>query len=181
MNQFWRRNSLVSLSLERAADDDLPALHAILVLCGEHMARTQSLSHWYPFLSLDQFSQGIDSAHLYAVYEDQFLVGTFHLKTKPRPYYPAEYWADPDAKAFYFSALGVLPSFQGRGIGGWCMAQAERIAAENGCSALRFDAVGNNAPLLRFYDRLGYERRGIIDFPDYDFGHTVCYERILRR
>ena len=169
----------MSTRLKIATEDDLPALHAILVMCGEHMARTQGLTHWYPFLTFTTYAEVAASAQPYAVYEDGFLAGTFYFKTEPRPYYPVEYWTDPDARAFYFAALGVLPSFQGRGIGSWCMAQVERLAVENGCKAIRFDAAANNTALMRFYDRLGYERRGVITFSNPAIGDTVAYERVL--
>jgi GNAT superfamily N-acetyltransferase len=165
----------MTYQLQCVSESDLPVMYALLVLCGEHMHRTLGLSHWYPFRPYDIFLQQIDPNAVYAIYSDDILAGTFALNSQPRHYYQAQLWAEPKAKALYFGMFGVLPVFQKQGIGRWATQQADRIAQEQGYAALRFDAVAYHPTLLAFYDRLGYERRGLLSFSS--GRDIVCYER----
>ena len=61
--------------------------------------------------------------------------------------------------ALYLSKLAILPDRQGRGLGTWCVAQVEALAAAQGCTVIRFDAIAAHSALLRFYERLGYVER----------------------
>jgi GNAT superfamily N-acetyltransferase len=70
----------------------------------------------------------------------------------------------------------VLPEYQGRGIGTWCMRRVERLARGAGCVAVRLDAYERYAELLRFYEKLGYRRKGTIYWKDLG---TVCFEKQL--
>lgn len=165
------------LRLQAVDAQDLPVMYALLVLCGEHMHRTLGLSHWYPFRPYDIFLKQIDVNEVYAIYSDEILAGTFALNPQPRPYYQAPMWAQPEARAMYFGLFGVLPAFQKQGIGRWAMQQADALAQVKGYTALRFDAVEKHPKLLKFYDGLGYERRGVLSFPQYS--DAVCYERVF--
>ncbi|HEX2622234.1 MAG TPA: GNAT family N-acetyltransferase [Phototrophicaceae bacterium] len=169
----------MTFHLKLAVPDNHPALHAILVICGEHMHRTQGLSHWHPYRTFDDFMRLVDPQHFYAIYDDTYLIGTFHLTTSPRPYYDITKWANPAARAIYFGGFGILPHFQGKGAGKWSIQQADHLAVTEGYEVFRFDCVANNAPLLDFYDRLGYIRRGGLDFKNGAINPVMCYERSL--
>lgn len=167
------------LRLQKAAAADLPVMHALLVVCGEHLYRQTGLRHWYPFRTYEQWSQRLDTEQVYAVYAGDYLVGTFNLNPMPRPYYQDSLWHDPTAKAAYISGVGVLPPYQRQGIGHWMVAQAERLAAESGNAALRFDIVLADEALIRFCDGLGYARRGTISMAQWRLNDVLCYERVL--
>jgi GNAT superfamily N-acetyltransferase len=171
----------MSLRLQKVGTQDMPVMYALLVLCGEHMHRTLGLSHWYPFRPYEVFQQHVDENRLYAIYSDQHLAGTFTLTEMPRPYYQIEMWAQPDAKALYFGLFGVLPAFQGEGVGRWAMQQMDTLVQAEGFTAVRFDAIEHYPPLLRFYDRLGYTRRGLLPVSQIDarFKDLECYERVF--
>ncbi len=87
-------------------------------------------------------------------------VATMTLGTEcPRVHRP-EWFAKPTSKACYLTGLYVSPDEQGRGVGTWMMAQADRIAQTWSCAALRFDAYKGPAGAVPFYRRLGYASRG---------------------
>jgi GNAT superfamily N-acetyltransferase len=161
-----------------AAENDLPALHAILTLCGEYMHRKQGMSHWYPFRSFEIFKPEVAEAEVYAIYEDDLLTGTFYLTPKARAWYSTVNWANPEAKALYFGGFGILPFSQGRGLGAWVMNEIDMLTSTSGYEALRFDGVANNEPLMRFYEKLGYEKRGILETPR---SATMCFEKIFSK
>lgn len=168
-----------SLRLALVPESDLTSMHAILVLCAEHMHRAFGRSHWYPYREFPAWISRVDPARVYGIYKDNYLIGTFNLTDTRRPYQREVVWADADARAVYFGGFGVLPPFQGIGAGRWGMAQADRIAQEQGYAAIRFDGVASNTPLLRFYDGLGYERRGVMDLTAQGWQPVMCYERVF--
>jgi GNAT superfamily N-acetyltransferase len=163
--------------IAHVGDDALDAMNAILQLCGEHMHRVQGMGHWYPYRTGKKYRDGLDMRYLYAIYDGDVLVGTFNLNPKARTYYADVAWADKDAKAIYLGSFGILPAWQGRGLGSWVMAQIEALSASLGYEALRFDGASTNAPLLRWYEQLGYALRDLVMMRD-DYG-VQCYEKAL--
>lgn len=168
------------LRLSLVPESDLTSMHAILVLCAEHMHRAFGRSHWYPYRDFPAWISRVDAARVYGLYQGDYLIGTFNLTDTPRPYQNSVPWADPAAKAVYFGGFGILPSFQGIGAGRWGMAQADAMAQAAGYAAIRFDGVASNTPLVAFYDRLGYERRGICDLTAQGWQPVMCYERVFK-
>jgi GNAT superfamily N-acetyltransferase len=167
----------VILSLKKAAAAEIPQPHTLLVTCGKHMHETLGFAHWDPYLPLDEFIRVSAGHDLYGVYDAETLVATFSTGTTPRPYYNmASLWDNLQAKALYLGRFGVLPQYQHHGIGGWCMVQVDRLRREMGCAVVRFDALGSHSALLAFYDKLGYQRRGIIQR---DWGDLAVFEKIL--
>lgn len=167
----------MTLRMSHIQDKDLSSMHAILSICGEHMFRTQNMSHWYPFRDFEKYQAETTSADVYAIYDDAMLVGTFYVTPKMRPWYADVNWQNSEHKALYFGGFGVLPLAQGRGIGKWTMKQADTLAKISGYEVLRFDGVASNPALLKFYDNLGYQRCGLLATPR--GSEVMTYERFV--
>lgn len=163
------------------APADIYAAHSLLVLCGEHMHRTQALDHWYPYRALDIFTAELERAQatVYTITDDktQSLVGTFYLSAIMRAWYSTVQWHNNTHKACYLGGFGILPIMQGQGLGTWAMNHIDNIAQSGGYDTLRFDGVASNPPLLRFYDKLNYTRRGLLDTPR--GSQVMVYERVF--
>jgi GNAT superfamily N-acetyltransferase len=157
---------------------DLNAMHAILTLCGEYMHRAQAMHHWHPYSSFERWSARVDPARVYAVYDGDFLIGTFNLNDKPRDYQSRVAWANPAHRAVYFGGFGLLPMYWGGGLGKYLMAEVDAIAVAGGYDAIRFDGVASNAPLMRFYAKLGYEERGLLDLTPAGWKPIMNFERV---
>jgi GNAT superfamily N-acetyltransferase len=166
----------MSQSIRLATEDDLPVMHAVLTICGEDMHRNQGMSHWHPYGSFERYKAQIVAGSVYGVYEDEFLIGTFYLSETMPHYYASIDWGDPEAKALYGSKFGILPVVQKRGMGQWTMSAVDKLVEELGYKALRFDAVSRNESLIRFYDKLGYQRRAKLE-DDTGTVVAICYER----
>ena len=54
-------------------------------------------------------------------------------------------------------AVGVLPQYQGRGIGRALITQVEKFAREQGRPRLFVVTTNDNLPALAFYQRLGFQ------------------------
>lgn len=170
-----------TITIERAAQADLNAMHAILTLCGEHMHRTQDMHHWYPYSPFEKWLTRVDPQRVYALYDGALLVGTFNLNDTPRDYQREVAWQNPDHRAVYFGGMGLLPGYWGGGIGRWLMGEVDALVQAEGYDAIRFDGVASNAPLQRFYERLGYEKRDISDLTSQGRSPVMNFERVFTR
>lgn len=116
----------------------------------------------YPFARFERF---FTTREVFAVYLEGALVGTFTICTG-NDEYGLHHWANPGHQALYLSKLAILPEHQGRGLGSACLGAIEELAAQRCCQAIRFDAVSRHELLLKFYQRLGYQSRGVIQVRD---------------
>jgi GNAT superfamily N-acetyltransferase/ketosteroid isomerase-like protein len=156
----------------RTGADKVDELHGVLTKCGEDL-KNQGLDHWDPPYPLVSLKKDAEERRVYTIRLDRKLAGTFTIGTEPLEYYDASIWSSPEAEAIYACHLAILPELQGQGIGTWCMGEIERIAAEDGL-AVRLDGHEKHERLLHFYDKLGYERRGVVE----DRGcPLVCFEK----
>lgn len=171
----------MELALKRRGPDDIDDLYALIETCGEDMWRRLGLDHWKPPTPKDVFREYARTKDVFAVTRGGALVATFTIGLDPPEPYPPSRWADAAHRAVYLNKLAVVPGLQGRGLGRWSMDAVERLARARGAHAVRFDALTRNAPLLGFYDRLGYARCG--DMYVYDeIGRgwdIVLYEKVL--
>jgi acetyltransferase len=100
-------------------------------------------------------SELADGRVLLGAFTEGKLVGSVQLAPVPKP--NGRHRAE-------VQKLLVLRAFRGRGIGAALMAAAERKAAELGRWLLVLDTVPGQ-PAERLYERLGYQRAGVV--PDY--------------
>ncbi|MBM3290440.1 MAG: GNAT family N-acetyltransferase [Candidatus Hydrogenedentes bacterium] len=169
------------LAIEMRGPDRIDDLYALIEVCGEDMWRRLGLDHWKPPTPKDVFREYARTKEVFAVRDGEGLVATFTIGFDPPEPYPPSSWVDAAHRAVYLNKLAVHPRAQGRGLGRRCMETVERLARERGCDTVRFDALTRNAPLLAFYDRLGYARRGAMYVYDeiargWDI---VLYEKVL--
>lgn len=153
----------MTLSIKPAQPGQYKALYSVMALAGEHMHRVLKLSHWHPFPHSETFIAHLDGKEVFAIYEDEVLVGTFNISTQPEPYYHDDmsaYWRDAAAPAMYFSAFALLPGYQQQGIGSWAMGEMDKLVQQRGHERVRFDGVYQHKKLLQFYTRLGYRQCG---------------------
>jgi ribosomal protein S18 acetylase RimI-like enzyme len=76
-------------------------------------------------------------------------------------------------------SLAVAAPFQGRGVAGTLMADAEATAARRGARALRLEVRRDNARAIRFYLRRGYQQIGTIPLYYADKTDALRYEKAL--
>ena len=62
----------------------------------------------------------------------------------------------PQENRFYVSSVYVLPSFQGRGIGGVLLAEARRCAREKGLDRIWLGVMVDNSAARAWYERNGF-------------------------
>jgi GNAT superfamily N-acetyltransferase len=168
----------MSYRIRKVGASEVEAVHEILRKCGQDMKVRLGLGHWDPPYPLDLMRRDAEKGGVYTVRHGDRAVGTFTIGTEPFSYYDMTIWEAPGARAMYVSRLAVLPELQGNGIGRWCMGTVEQLARDDGCAAVRLDVYGKHKKLLEFYTRLGYLRRGVVDFRE---AELVCFERVIRK
>jgi GNAT superfamily N-acetyltransferase len=175
----------MKLTMRKVEPEEIEPLHEILKKCGLDEQARFGLGYWVPPYPLEAMRKSAEERDVYAVYDGDELVATFTTGTQQPSYYLTipgvrEAWDASGEPALYLSRLAVLPEFQGRGIGTWCIKRMERLARAEGCKAVRFDAYDKHLKLLEYYDRLGYHRRGTFTFNTKRYGETgmVCFEKL---
>lgn len=170
----------MTLKIKKAETTDSATIYKILSLCGEHLATNLGLTHWFPPYPKEFIEKNILERDVYLVYENEEIIGTFTLGITPVANYDLTRWQNPSSKAMYLNRLAILPSLQGNGLGNWCMEQIEAIACQNGCKALRFDAI-NHPKLLTFYKKLGYQDLGLWQLSDArgQIWDVMLFEKLL--
>jgi ribosomal protein S18 acetylase RimI-like enzyme len=173
----------MSLSISRVTVLEIPALHQILAECGLNLKARFNLCYWVPPYPLGKMINDANNMDFYAIKLNSELVGTFTIETKmPSGYlkYGCINWQNPGLSAFYIHRLAVLPSFQGKGIGTWCLQQIENFATNRNYFAVRLDAVKINQKLLKFYEKSGYKKVGEMIFnPEDKYEDAFVFEKVL--
>jgi len=166
----------MTYKLLRIGPGEIKPVYEILKLCGQDMKSKLGLTHWYPPYPIRLFRKDAEERSVYTVTEEDQIIATFTIDTRPLEYYYPTLWRYPEHKAMYVSHLSVLPKLQGKGIGSWCMNEIENLAIDLSCRAVRLDAYEKYEQLLQFYDKLGYKRRKIVKFQGLNL---VCFEKII--
>ena len=151
-----------TLTLHKAAPNEIEPLQEIVRLCGEDIGTRFGLTFWSPPPPIEMMRRHAAEKAVYAVQNGGAAVATFTLGLSGWPEQSEAFWTDPDHRAAYLSRLAVRPDRQGQGIGRWCLAEVERLAREQDCRAVRLDAIRAFAPPIALYRWLGYEERGVV-------------------
>ncbi len=141
-----------------------------------------NLTHWVPPYPLHLMRRDAEMKSVYAVRENNQTIATFTIGTQTPSYYDITIWENPSAKALYVNRLAVLPDFQGKGIGKWCMNTIEQLAIAEGCTVVRLDAYDKHEQVHEFYRLLGYQQRAVLRFNTKLYGETgaVFFEKIVK-
>ena len=183
MFQIEGLSSLTALRMQSVSASEIPSLHQILVACGLDLQERLGLDYWVPPYPLEKMVGDLGDKRIYGVFSGEEAIATFTLETTMPPEY-TQYgkirWQVKHRLAMYVHRLAVLPSWQGRGLGTWCLQSIETLAAEQGCSAVRLDAVKVNRNLLAFYKRRGYRLVGELIYPPETlFNDAFVWEKVL--
>jgi GNAT superfamily N-acetyltransferase len=110
-----------------------------------------------PFLR-DRFLHWIEQRMLFIGRLDERLAGSLVLNPAA-PAYIARYQDRFPSDAFYLEAFVTARSLAGQGIGQTLLQWAERYAREAGKTTLWLDCWADNAPLVAYYQRMGFSER----------------------
>lgn len=123
----------------------------ILYECGKDMAKRYGLHHW----DNSHFKNWIIVAlcvlknNVYLVRDNKTPIATFQTRRVDRSY--------------LFQKLATSPSFSGKGVGSFCLAQIERMGLDEGCKEIICEVYDKSEHAKAFYEHKGYSVYGTTD------------------
>lgn len=128
----------------------------------------------YPTKSL--YAEDLARQELYAVREEGRLLGVACLNTHVAPEYAAVPW-EKTGPVLSVHRMVVDPDFQGRGLAGSLLREAERLALASGLEAIHLDTYRQNSRMQALLGRLGYICRGEIQLHGRPLPFP-CFEKV---
>lgn len=128
----------------------------ILHKCGKDMAKKYDLHHWdnsYLKNWLIVFMCAVKNS-IYLVFNEKTAVATFQTRKKK--------------DQLVFQKLATVPTFSGKGIGSFCIAEIEKMARSRGCSRVVCEVFDKSSHAISFYEHKGYTSQGMIETLKYN-------------
>jgi GNAT superfamily N-acetyltransferase len=149
-----RRTRGGGIAVRRARADELPA---VLDLLARGAARARKLGHpmWPRRFRAATIDGPRRRGELFIARSRGRIVGSFVLARED----PGT-WGRSRVPARYLHRLVIAPDRAGEGLGEFLIAWAARAGARAGAELLRLDTVRSNPGLVRYYEGLGFARRG---------------------
>lgn len=164
------------LQLGPATPDALDEVLALAWSCVDHMVSCGILQWDDVYPDRGSIERDIHEGCALLARQRGEVVAYLALDSIQDPEYALVDWHLDDAPIAVIHRLMVSPTWQGRGLGQWCMAIAEQRAARAGCATMRLDAFTGNPRAIRLYERLGYRAAGVVHFRT---GEFTCFEKAL--
>lgn len=170
------------IEIRKAAPADHEAVRDLYDGLIDGMAGSRYLPAWkkgiYP--SEEFLRASLGNGELYTAWAGGTMVGAIILNHACTPGYEAVSWAvdaEPEEVSIVH-ALGVSPSFQGKGVAGEMVRGAIRLAKEAGQKAIRLDVLPGNLPAQKLYTAAGFRYMGTVKLFYEDTGLTdfLLYE-----
>ena len=117
---------------------------------------------------------------LFAAVDEDRIAGIIVLDENQAEEYKSIEWKYTEGPHLIMHRLAVHPEIQGKGIARKLIAFAEKRAELNGYQSIRLDTYAKNTKALELYTRLGYDRKGEVNFPDRTEVFPV-FEKGIRR
>ncbi|MCR8558319.1 GNAT family N-acetyltransferase [Mucilaginibacter sp. BJC16-A38] len=124
------------------------------------------------------FEKDIALNQLWVAEIDGNVAGISAITTDQEPEYAEVGW-DINETAIVTHRLAVSPRYQGRGVAGALMQQAEEVAKDRGIKVLRVDTNTQNQATQRLFPKLGYQYSGEIGLGFRPGMRFLCYEKRL--
>jgi ribosomal protein S18 acetylase RimI-like enzyme len=167
------------MKIIKADQTNLDVVYGIIHECSLWLQK-KGMDHWMGYYTEELIRHKFDTGEIFLLKEEGKFVGTMSASSQ-EPYYYSEN-KDGDngmpinhtlkftpGKAWYVSALAVLPEFQGRGLAKGLLLYIENYAKEKGIEFLRMDARGDYTDLINMYLRWGFKKIGSMPDPDSEY------------
>ena len=158
---------------------EIPDILKLTKACTEDMVN-KGIHQWnqyYP--SFKEFENDVFRKELYVMEEQEEIIGIMALT----PIIDNEYldikWLTPNHDNLYIHRLAIIPKYQGKGKAQLMMNFAEGYARDNKYISIRLDTFSKNFRNQKFYEKRGYKKLGVVNFPNQSVHPFFCYELII--
>lgn len=164
------------ISFRLATAGDVADVHGARAAAADDLVARYGHGHWASVNTPQTIRKHILDG-LVHVAENDGIVGTFTLSRQKIVFYRKGWFAHPDDPSLYLTNMAVHPDHQRAGIGRACMLEIERLAREDGCLSIRFDAYDAEAGAGPFYRKCGFTsvHRGPVGTTKLEY-----FEKVLR-
>lgn len=131
----------------------------------------------YP--NLETISNDIENNWLFGAYFDSQLAAVISITEDEPVEYLKLQWSQEEDKYVIIHTLCVHESFLRQGVAKELMLFAESYATKNNIKSIRLDTYSLNKGALSFYNKLGYEQVGFVNFPKKTESNYTCFEKVL--
>lgn len=146
---------------DKATVRDLEAILLLLKNVAEWL-HVQEIDQWGFLLNGgedDEIKTDIAAGKVYAMREDQEIIGTFTLSDQPNDW-DLHIWQAHEEGCVYLHRLAVDRKYSGNQIGQQAIAYIEKLAIQMEKKLIKLDCVGTNSRLNQFYLDNGYQLLG---------------------
>jgi len=160
-----RAASSFRFRLVPASRRDSPAIVALHLAAAADLTNRFGRGHWSSRPTQRGVLLGMKRGVVYVVRRGRRLVATLTL-TPRKPWAIDATYFTPCVKPLYLVGMAVAPDWQGRGLGYFCMKQAQHLARIGRADALRLDAYDADAGAGEFYRKCGLREVGRATYRD---------------
>lgn len=146
--------------------------------CSQNMI-DKLIDQWdevYP--NKENFLNDIRNNSLYIAASDdsEEIMGCIVLNEYQDPEYKEIKWSFSEEKIAVIHRLMIHPKHEGKGIAQYLVRFVEKLAKEKQYCAIRLDVFIKNPRAVNFYNKLGYEVSGKVNFRK---GEFFCCEKVI--
>ena len=153
-----------SLIFQLATMDDLGDIEQIYFDAVSNMIQN-NIFQWDELYPTHQIiAQDILNKELYFGSVNGKTASAFVLNQSFDEAYQAGKWQYPEAAFYVLHRLCVAPAFQNSGVATMTMNYLESLLRDRKIECLRLDVFSHNPTAIRLYERLGYEKTGVVLF-----------------
>lgn len=164
------------MTLRLATTANLSAVLALLRAVVPGMSANGNFQWDEDYPNQAVFENDLRKGWLWVVEQTGQVVGVAALTPEQDAEYAQADWNAAE-EAITVHRLAVHPDFQGRGVAGVLMKQAEVLAIERGFSVVRVDTNSENAATQALFPKLGYRFAGEISLGFRPGLRFFCYEK----
>lgn len=162
------------MTIRKAGIKEIDSIIHIIKSAVIHM-ESKEIYQWddsYPSRKI--IGQDISDGTLYASVENKIITGIIVLNEDQDKEYADLNWKYVSGKQLVIHRLCVDPKYQGMGIAKSLINFAEGFARDNNYKSIRLDAFTKNKAACKLYEKVGYEKVGIVNFRK---GKFFCFEK----
>lgn len=177
------RQKVIGLKLVKADTADFDRVKAAYIDISENTPDMDKYARYeYGKHPNDAEVKGyIASESMYMFMDNDSIAGVIAITaSQGEEYHPVKWQIDiSDDEVMVLHLLGIVPAYQGMGVGKEMIRHALQLASEKSLKACRLDTLASNTPAQRFYEKLGFtycgkqhwyaENTGWTDFYLYEY------------
>jgi len=141
--------------------------------------KSKGIDQWdevYPNKETFQTDINNNSLYIAMIEGSEEIIGCIVLNEYQEPEYKDIEWSFNQGKIAVIHRLMVHPKYEGKGIARDLVEFIEKLARENGYTALRLDVFSQNLRAINFYKKQGYKVSRKVNFRK---GEFLCCEKVI--